>query len=694
MKKNNVIFELTVENIPARFILDAKKQLYEKISEFLKNSRLEYGEIKIYSTYRRFVVFIKDVPPKTEKIVEKIYGPSAKMLKDENGNYTKTAIGFAKAHGVDVKDLKVETIDKKGEIICIDKVIPSVSAIKILSDVFINAIKSLVFPKNMIWEDSKFVFARPIRNILSLYGSKLIPIEIAGVKSSKNTFSSYFTGFKKIKIKNADEYFKVMGKNYVIVDDEKRKKMISNIFDGVESYINCKVRKDDDTLNENLYLVEYPSGVVVKYPVEFLKLPPELINLVMKKQLKFFSCMNEKGELIPVFVGIRDGLSKGNHNVEAGYLNVFKARCSDALFFYDMDLKTKPEVFEEKIKNLIFHRELGSVYDKKIRVKNLIYKIFKDIRIDYEKFIFAADYLYLDLGSNVVSEFVELEGTMNYYYAKNYGINDEALKKAISQIYLPSPNNENLPDGTIPSVFAIAHKIDSIVGFFLLGQIPSGSADPYGLRRNANGIFRIINENNLNINLKNLIRYSYETYPSNIKDKKKIETLEKEILEFIYQRVESYYTSKSITSDILNSVKSIFMREGDLIKIRERIQTLSNAKNRDDFRNISFLYKRLKNITANFSDIEVDESLFEKDEEKNLYKKYLEIEKDVKKYIEENKFSNTLELLLGISQNLENFFKNVFVMVDDEKLKNNRLALLKKIYNLFDGIGDISQISY
>ena len=694
MKKNNVIFELMVENIPSRFILDAKKQLFEKISELLKNFRVEYKELKIYATYRRLVVYIKDIPPKTEKVIEKIYGPSAKLLKDESGNYTKTAIGFAKAHGVDVDDLHVEILEKKGEVICVNKVSGGVSVINILSDVFLTAVKSLVFPKNMIWEDTKFIFARPIRNILALYGSKLIPLEIAGVKSSKTTYSSYFTYFKKINIKNADEYLELMEKNNVIVDDEKREKLILNILDGVESYVKCRIKKDSETLKENLYLVEYPSGVVVKYPNEFLKLPYELIDLVMKKQLKFFSAFDDKKNLMPIFVGIRDGLSKGNNNVESGYLNVFKARLSDAMFFYEMDLKTHPHIFEEKIKNLIFHNELGSIYDKKLRVKNLISSILEELKIKDEKILSACDYLYLDLGSNVVNEFVELEGTMNYYYSVNYKIEDDTLKKAISQIYLPSKINEKIPDGLIPSIFAIAHKIDNITGFFLLSQIPTGSADPYGLRRNANGIFRIINENNLNINLLKIFELSYNSYPQKIREKKSIENLKKEVLEFLYQRIESYYIAKFITPDIIVSIKRNFMKEGDIIKMRERMLALFNIKNREDFKNLSLLYKRLKNIASNFNESEVDETLFEKEEERNLYKRYLDIEREIKKYLDENKFSEMIEILLKLSIDLEEFFKNIFVMVEDEKIRNNRLSLLKKIYNLFDGIGDISQISY
>ncbi|MEF3280133.1 MAG: glycine--tRNA ligase subunit beta [Elusimicrobiota bacterium] len=694
MKKSNVLFELTVENIPARFVISAKKQLKENIFKLLKDWRLEFGEINVYATYRRLVVFIKDVARETPKIIEKVYGPPAKILKDGNGNYTAAAIGFANKVGVKTEELKVENVDKKGEVICAYKTIPSKDAIKILSSVFSEAVKMLDFPKNMIWEDTKFVFARPIRNIVALYGSKTIPVDIAGVKSSRSTYAAYFYGFKKIHIKHADEYMKLLEKNYLIINDTKRKETILKIIDGVETAMKATIKKDEDLIDENLYLCEYPSGVVVKFPSEFLKLPKELLVLVMKKQLKFFSCEDKKGNILPFFLGIRDGISRGHRNVEEGYLNVFKARCADAVFFYETDLKSDLRVFEEKLKNLMFQKELGTMYEKGERVKKVVGYLMNKLNLNKRELLESASYIYYDLVSNVVGEFTELEGIMNYYYAPKYGIKDEEIRRAISEIYMPTGFETPIPENIYGSVLAISHKIDTLVGNFILGIIPVSGNDPYALRRTANGIFRIINENNISLNLHNLIEFSYNTYGDEIKKKKKLETLKAELLEFIYQRIENFCLSKQITQDVINSVKNVFISEGDIIKSLKRIEILSTMKSKGEFEVIALLYKRLKNIIKDFKGEDLDISLFEKEEEKRIYEISQKLKPLIKDLCNKGEYLNAIGELMKISSELEDFFKNVMVMSENEKIKENRLSLLKKIYNLFLDVADISQIVY
>lgn len=693
MKKSNVLFELTVENIPYRFIDAAKIQLKDKIEQLMKKSRLEFSEISVYATYRRLVVFIKDVPEKTEKVIEKVYGPSAKLLKDENNKFTKVAEGFARSHKVKPEDLKVEFVEKKGDVIYIERVINSEKAEKILSKVFYEAIKSLEFPKNMIWEESRFVFARPIRNIVALYGSKIIPLEIAGVRSGKVSYSSYFTGFKKIEIKNSDEYFKIMEKRHIIVDDIKRKKSILKIIEGVEEFAKCIVDKDEEVINENLYLCEIPSGVIVKFDSEFLKLPPQLMNLVLKKQLKFFPCYNKKNEMIGVFLGIRDGISRGQKNVENGFLNVFKARCADAMFFYETDLKTNPDVFGEKLKTLIFQKELGTMYEKTLRVKKIVEFIVNNQALEKKEVISACDYIYYDLASNVVNEFSELQGIMNYYYAPKYGINDEELKKAISEIYLP--DGLKMPSNIYSAIISISDKIDTLTGNAIIGEMPSGGNDPYGLRRSAIGIFRLFSHYDIKLDILNLIDVSYNLYPEKLREKKTLMEVKKEITEFIYQRIESHFENEQISGDIINSLRGIFLREGNIPDIVKRINAISSLKSRDDFKNIAILYKRLKNILNDFNEDSFNERLFEKEEEKQLAIILKEVEPVIKKYIIEKKYlEGAVEIAKRISGPLEDFFKSVMVMVEDERLKRNRLCLLKRIYNLFNDIADVSQIKY
>ncbi|MGC8866933.1 MAG: glycine--tRNA ligase subunit beta [Elusimicrobiales bacterium] len=689
--KKNVIFELTVENIPARFIIPAKEQLKNNLLTLLKEKQLPFGDVKVYATYRRFVAFITDVPAKTEKTVEKIYGPKASLLKDDYGNFTPAAVGFARSCGVNPQDLQVENHEKKGALLCVVRTRPSVSCIKILSEVFSRSIRNLDFPKNMIWEESRFRFARPIRNIVALWGSKIIPVSICGVKSGRVTFSSYFTGFKRIVIKSADSYFLQLDRNYVIVDDNEREKRIVAALEGIERTLGLISDRDESVIKENVYLCEYPRSVVVKYPSDFLKLPYPLLELVIKKQLKFFPLREKNGNLAPFFVGIRDGTSKGQSNVESGYLNVMKARCADALFFYETDLKTDPSVWKEKLKKIIFQGNLGSVYDKTLRVKEIVKNISQKINCDADV-VKASEYIYFDLASNVVGEFAELEGLMNYYYAKNYGIEDEKLKKAISQIYLPISISSAIPSDLCSCVMAIAHKIDSLVGDFLVGIIPTGSNDPHGLRRSAIGIFRILLEMKINLSIRDLISWAYELYPQNLKSSKSYEKLTSEILEFIYQRALSYFEEKKIDVDVVNSVEEIFLREGDVVKFKKRIDCLMLMKQDSNFKKLVFIYKRLKNITMNWDKVCVDESFFKTEEEKNLFKFSIELEKDVYRHISNMDFLSAIKRIISLNDILEVFFEKVFVMADDNRLRENRLSILKKVYNLFSDIADISKI--
>lgn len=687
--KRAVVFELTVENIPARFIIPAKEQLKKNVEEMLKNKNLSFGEINTYATYRRLIVFIWDVPSKTEKIVEKIYGPKASLLKDASGNFTPQAIGFARSVGVKPEDLTVEKNEKKGEVICALKVRPAQSSLVILSEVFTESIKKLEFPKSMIWDETRFRFARPIRNIVALWGDKIIPMEIAGVKSGKVTYSSYFTHFKKITIKNAESYFSTLEKNGVIADDSKRKNLLLSILNNVSKNLNAEVDLDEDVINENLYMCEYPRSVVVKYPVDFLKLPSPLLELVMKRQLKVFP-LKDKNGFVPIFIGIRDGMSKGQSNVENGYLNVFKARATDALFFYETDLKTDISLWQEKLKNIIFQGNLGSLYDKTQRVKKISSFLCKLLEV--EDISEYSEYIYYDLASNVVGEFTELENIMNYYYAEKYKISDEGLKRAISEINLPYSTTSPLPSNLYSSINAISHKIDTLIGDFLIDMIPTGGNDPHGLRRAAIGVFRIIAERGLNIPLVDLISYVYQLYSPSIRERKEEKTLIKAVLEFIYQRASSYFEEKGVSGDILNSVEALFIREGDVVRLTKRIEALSLFKLKPEFRKFVLMYKRLKNIIKDHTGMVVDPSLFEYEQERVLYETSQKLEKELSDFIFNSEFSQAIERLLILSDILESFFEKVMVMVEDKRIRENRLSLLKRVYTLFDDIADVNKI--
>jgi len=689
---NNLIFEIGIENIPARFITLACEQMKEIASELLKEKKLSYTYINTFGTYNRLVLYVEGIPAKISEREEKFYGPPLSLLKNEKNEYTPQAIGFAKAHNISPDKLIAEEVSGKGMLLCAIKKIPSIPSDKILSEVLLEILKRLQFPKNMIWEETKFRFARPIRNLVAVFGKKRIPLKVAGVTSSKITTGSILRNSKKININSADDYFKNLEKNHIIVRDDKRKEFLIKELDKLSSRTGIKIDKDEDLILENVYLTEYPVCVFVKFPKEFLELPLELLLLVMKKQLKFFPCYNDRGELQPYFVGIRDGISKGQRQVEEGFLNVFEARCRDALFFYKNDLNLQRDELIEKIKQISFQEKLGSVFDKANRVRRNLEFIVKHIK--YEKadsIIKTSENIYLDLATNIVREFPELQGIISYYYAKNWGIEDIEMRKALGEIYYPISSKGKLPSNLGGILLSISEKIDTITGDFLIGIIPTGSQDPHALRRQGYGIVKMILENNLNINIKEFIKNAISNFQfSENSTEKKLN----EIMDFIFQRAETYFSENNGTRlDIINSVKDVFIHEGSLLLVKKRISALAQIIESENFSVLNILYKRAKNILRNQNFFgSIDENLFEKEEEKILYREIITLKEKKRNFIEKNDFLLAFREMETLKQPLENFFTNVMVIVEDEKIKNNRLLLLNEIYNLFSDLSDISKI--
>jgi glycyl-tRNA synthetase beta chain len=689
----NFLFEIGVENIPARFITSACSQMKNKAEELFKKHGISYQEIDSAGTYKRLTLFVKDLSPKSEERAERFYGPSSKILKDESGNYTKQAEGFAKAHNISVDKLIIVNIEKKGEVLCVEKKIPSQTTEKILPEILFEITASLKFPKTMMWEESKFKFARPIRSLLAIYDKKNIPLKIADVKSSKWTFGPNARGFNKIAIKNANDYYKTLEKNHVIVKDSERKKQLIKEIKQLSNRMKFEVKEDEELIDENVYLSEYPVCVLVKFPNEFLTLPPQLLALVMKKQLKFFPTYDSAFKMNPYFIGIRDGISKGHKNVEEGFLSVFQARCNDALFFYNNDLSLSVAYLNEKIKNIEYQKSLGSVYDKKLRVKNNFNYLLEKLKVKgKEELSTLADYAYLDLATNIVREFPELQGTISYYYAKNWGL-DERKAKILSEFYYPLYSKSELPSSLEAALLSVSAKIDTLIGDFALGMTASGSEDPHALRRSAYALIRIFEKYEIEINIIELLGVSFDFLPEEVKEKNEKNKLIKAAADFIWQRAESYFVENGYGLNEINSVYEIFIKEGNLILIEKRLEAIKKALEKKDFKNLSLLYKRVKNILKNgIVSVKIDESLFEKEEEKTLFSEINKIKPEIEDLLKNRDYLSAMGRIELLNSPLENFFNNVMVMTENEKVKNNRLSLLNEIYLMFKDISDISKL--
>ncbi len=684
----DALLEIRIENIPARFVISAEEQLKKHAAELLAEASLSFESIEVCGTYKRLTLYISGVPAKTGEKTRKSYGPAARLLKDEKGDFTPQAIGFARSRGVAPDKLGVETVSNKGEVLVFETVIPGRPSLKALAEIFPKVISRLQFPKNMVWEKTRFRFARPIRGLLALYGDKLVAFSVAGIKSGRMTVGLSAKGSRPLKISSAGKYFKTLEHANVIVRDSERLEMLRGEIAALSKRMKLVVEADPGLLSENLYLVEYPVCVAAGYSQEFLKLPHELAHLVMKKQLKFFTVANSKGELQPYFAGIRDGVSKGQRNVEEGFKNVLEARFRDAIFFYTRDLAIPLDDFKDKLKSITFQVRLGTMADKAARVEKLAAWLCVNCgsAVNEEEAAAAAAHVYSDLTTSVVREFTELQGVMGYYYAKNYGMSEKA-SRAVGEFYRPVSAKSPLPSSKEGALVSLAGKLDTLASDFALGLIPSGSEDPHGLRRAALGAVRIILENGFRLNLKNATGHVFAAL--------NIPMPQAVLLDFIWQRAEAVFTEAGYRFDEVKAVREFFMSGGDLLDCRDRVKDVNALRANPDFAAIAMAFKRAKNILRQAKDPLSgipDEAIFETNEEKTLYGDIKRLRGRLKVHVDSRDYAGGLQELLSIKGSLDVFFDKVLVMAEDAKVRCNRLNLIKSLVNLFEGIADLSQL--
>ncbi len=691
MNNRDALLEIRIENIPARFVISAEEQMKKHAAELLAAANLRCERIEAFGTYKRLVLYISGVPVKTGEKIEKAYGPAARLLKDEKGAFTPQAAGFARSRGTTPDKLGVEALPNKGEVLFFETRIPGRPSVKVLAEIFPQIIGRLQFPKNMVWEATRFRFARPIRSLLALYGDKPVAFSAAGIKAGRVTVGLSAKGSRQLRITAAEKYFKTLDHANVIVKDAERLETLVREVERLSKRMKLAIEADPELLNENLYLVEYPVCVVAGYSQDFLKLPHELVHLVMKKQLKFFTVKDQDGALQPYFVGVRDGVSKGQRNVEEGFRNVLEARFRDAIFFYARDLDIPLADFDTKLAAITFQKKLGTMADKTGRVQKLAAWLCESCggEVNADEAAAAARHVYSDLTSNVVREFTELQGVMGYYYAKNAGLG-EKVARAVGEFYWPVSAKSPLPSSGEGAMVSLAGKLDTLAADFSLGMIPSGSEDPHGLRRQALGAVRIVLERGFRLNLKLAVEAAFSNLPSGAAGEPA-----GRLMDFIWQRAEAVFTEEGFRFDEVKAVREFFLASGDLPDCRDRIKGINALRGNQDFAGIAMAFKRAKNILrqakAPLNGLP-EESSFEKDEERALYSGIRAMSGRLKARIESRDYAKGLSEMLSIKGSLDNFFEKVMVMAEDPKVRENRLNLVKSIVDLFEGVADLSQL--
>lgn len=683
-----LLLEIGVEELPSRFVDSTLSQIKENLTKMLNEERIEFNNIKTLATPRRLTFIVEGISSKQKDLEEELKGPAKKIAIDENGDFTKPALGFMKSKGLKEEDITFKLIGKEEYLFATVKK-EGKDTVSILKDIVPKAIKNTTFPKAMRWGGKNMRFLRPIRWIVALFNDEVIEIDLEGIISSNVTKGHRFLGQSEFMVNSLEDYLNKLRENFVILDQNERKELIKNKCIEVAKSLDAEVEFDEDLLTEVTYLVEYPTAFYGEFDESYAKLPKEVVTTPMKEHQRYFPVVKD-GKLLPNFIAVRNGDDNGIEIVKKGNEKVLVARLEDALFFYKEDTKKPLETYTEKLKSVVFQAKLGTVYDKTLRIENLSSSILDLLNLENEKEDAkrASNLCKSDLVTNMVFEFTELQGIMGREYAKVSGENDNVCE-AIFEHYLPRFAGDILPKTNCGVSLSIADKLDSICGFFAIGIQPTGSQDPYALRRQALGILNIIINKGLNIDLKELVNISLENY-SNLEFNK--EEVANSVMEFFKERLKNLFKDLGIRYDVIEAVLSSEIN--DIADIKLKADNLNNWLDKDELVEMLTAFNRVSTLAEKANSTNVDESLLKEDAEKKLYEEFVKVENMVCDFVNKKEYTKALDAFSSLKNSIDNMFDNVMIMDKDESIKNNRLSLLNKIYQTMLMICDLSKIVY
>ncbi|RMC57612.1 glycine--tRNA ligase subunit beta [Lactobacillus sp. ESL0260] len=680
------LFEIGTEEMPAHVVERSVKQLAQRTEKFLKEKGLNFKCTKTFSTPRRLTVLVEDLAEKQEDIDEIKKGPAKKIALDQDKNWTKAAQGFARGQGMTTDDIYFDKL--KGTEYAYVHVKKEG---KKTSDILLGMseiIKSMTFPTKMRWDSHDFEFVRPIHWLVSLYGSDVIPVKILDITAGRKTAGHRFLG-DSVVLANSSDYEDALKDQFVIVDANKRRKMIIDQMNKLVKKNNWQIKPDESLLEEVTNLVEYPTVFAGSFAKKYLQMPKEVLITSMKDNQRYFEVYDQNGELINHFIAVRNGNKDYLENVVSGNEKVLVARLDDAQFFYDEDRKYPLSHFVQKLDNVSFHDKIGSMSEKMKRV-NIIgdflakrWHLDKQVVSDFDR---ASQIYKFDLVTQMVGEFAELQGVMGKHYAKLAGEKDD-VAAAIAEHYMPTTSEGNLPKTTVGSLLSIADKLDTIITFFAVGMIPSSSNDPYALRRYAYGIVRILINQSWSLPFNDVLPEIVSALENQTPAKlpKKAEQ-EEEISLFIRDRIKQYLQKNNYKYDIIDAV--LASSQQDPIQILAAAKVLQLHHDDDKFKPVVESLIRINNILkkAKYKGKNiVNKDLFDNDTETQLAEGVNDLSK-----IE--KLADLYDGFVKLQPVIDLYFETNMIMAKDEAVKNNRLAQLSDVAQLSKRLGDLSKL--
>ena len=680
-----LLFEIGTEEIPARFIAKTKADMKGYLEKTLKELHIEYKSIELKCTPRRFVVVIDELAENQATVEEELKGPAKKIAFDENNNPSKALLGFLKGKDISPEEVYFKTVGKD-EYAHI-KLTKEGQAVKgLLKDIFEGMIKSTTFPKSMRWGGKNIRFVRPIRYFVCLMDEEVIDFEIEGIKTGNITKGHRFLGSSEIVINTPDEYEAKLKENFVILDDEQRKALILEQCKAVADSLGGTLMMDEDLLEEVNYIVEYPTAFYGEFEKSYLSLPKEAIITPMKEHQRYFPVLGADGKLLNKFITVRNGDSYAIDNVKRGNEKVLDARLSDALFFYHEDTKKPLEAYVERLDTIVFQQKLGTILDKTKRIQNLSEKIAKALALTLPNLDRAAYLSKADLTTAMVFEFTELQGIMGRYYA-NLSNEPSEVAQAIYEHYLPRFAGDELPSTNEGIILALSDRLDSVAGFFAIGIQPTGSQDPYALRRQALGILNIMMEKKLDVRLFDLLDLALENFDFEDMDKQSVKS---DLMSFFEFRLKNLFTDMGIRYDVVDAIINI--EDSNPFDLLIRAKDLDAWVKNNSVTEALQTFSRISNISKEAIAGKVDEALFAHDSEAKLNTAYNSIKAEVEAMLARREYVKALELLISIKDSVDEFFDSVMIMDENIDIRANRLAMLSNIRTTMESVADLSKI--
>lgn len=688
MNKQDLLLEIGLEEMPARFVTGSIEQLTSKIENWLKEKKISFDSITHFSTPRRLAVIAYGVSTSQEDVEEEAKGPAKKIAVDHEGNWSKAAVGFTRGQGMSVEDIYFKEINGV-EYAHVRKFTKGQATKEILPEIE-HIITGLSFPKNMRWANETLKYIRPIKWLLAIYGTEIIPFTITNVSTSNLTNGHRFLG-KEVKIGTPEEYVTKLLGEFVIANAEERKDAILSQISKLEEEQGWAIPVDEELLEEVTNLVEYPTALFGRFEEEFLELPEEVLITSMKEHQRYFPVKKKDGTLLPFFVTVRNGDHMHLETVAKGNEKVLRARLSDAAFFYREDQKMHISDALAKLASIVYHEEIGTLSEKVARVRSLTNQLAELLTFnedDKKTADRAAEISKFDLVTHMVYEFPELQGFMGEKYARQKG-ESEDVAVAINEHYMPRNAEDSTPKSNSGALLALAEKLDTIVSFFAIGNIPSGSQDPYALRRQASGIVQILINKEWNVSLTDLLRLSILSIKEKGIGEKGEEELLLELVTFFKLRLKHYLQEQSIRYDIIDAVleKNITA----LPTLVKKAFVLQTKKDASGFKETVEALSRVLTISNKAVEhAEINESLFENQYETALYNQYRGVKSALaSSEASEEEFFDKLASLQGA---INDFFDHTMVMAENQALKNNRLALMSQLAELIISFANVKEI--